>query len=303
MVKKVCYLFPGQGAQYVGMGKELYNNFPESKGVFDEAENVLPHANIKRLCFQGPLEELTQTANSQVCILVTSIAALRVLKPRFTIEACAGLSLGELTSLVAAKSVSFEDAVRLVKRRGELMEEASTKNPGNMASIIGLSLEDLKPVCEKTGAEIANLNSPGQIVISGAKERVEKAMSLAKEKGAKKAIALNVSGGFHSSLMKEAAGLFRLELDKVNFSKPEIGVVSNVTADYEKTPDEIKENLVKQLYSSVRWEESIRRIASIGVDTFFEIGPGKVLKGLLRRIDPNIKVYNIDKAEDITAQG
>ena len=285
------------------MGKELYNNFPESKGVFDEAENVLPHANIKRLCFQGPLEELTQTANSQVCILVTSIAALRVLKPRFTIEACAGLSLGELTSLVAAKSVSFEDAVRLVKRRGELMEEASTKNPGNMASIIGLSLEDLKPVCEKTGAEIANLNSPGQIVISGAKERVEKAMSLAKEKGAKKAIALNVSGGFHSSLMKEAAGLFRLELDKVNFSKPEIGVVSNVTADYEKTPDEIKENLVKQLYSSVRWEESIRRIASIGVDTFFEIGPGKVLKGLLRRIDPNIKVYNIDKAEDITAQG
>ena len=287
----------------MGMGKELYNNFPESKGVFDEAENVLPHANIKRLCFQGPLEELTQTANSQVCILVTSIAALRVLKPRFTIEACAGLSLGELTSLVAAKSVSFEDAVRLVKRRGELMEEASTKNPGNMASIIGLSLEDLKPVCEKTGAEIANLNSPGQIVISGAKERVEKAMSLAKEKGAKKAIALNVSGGFHSSLMKEAAGLFRLELDKVNFSKPEIGVVSNVTADYEKTPDEIKENLVKQLYSSVRWEESIRRIASIGVDTFFEIGPGKVLKGLLRRIDPNIKVYNIDKAEDITAQG
>ncbi|NQV03905.1 MAG: ACP S-malonyltransferase [Candidatus Omnitrophica bacterium] len=302
-MKKVCYLFPGQGAQYVGMGKELYNNFPESKGIFDEAENVLPHANIKRLCFQGPIEELTQTANSQVCILVASIAALRAFKPRFTIEACAGLSLGELTSLVAAKSISFEDAVRLVKRRGELMEEASTKNPGSMASIIGLSLEDLKPVCEKTGAEIANLNSPGQIVISGAKERVEKAMSLAKEKGAKKTIALNVSGGFHSSLMKEAAGLFKVELDKVNFSKPEIGVVSNVTADYEKTPEEIKENLVKQLYSSVRWEESIRRIASIGVDTFFEIGPGKVLKGLLRRIDPNLEVYNIDKAEDITVQG
>ena len=309
-MKKVCYLFPGQGAQYVGMGKELYNNFPESKAVFDEAENVLPHANIKRLCFQGPIEELTQTANSQVCILVASIAALEALGSRFKaqgvdldITACAGLSLGELTSLVAAKSISFEDAVRLVKRRGELMEEASTKNPGSMASIIGLSLEDLGPLCEKTGAEIANLNSPGQVVISGAKERVEKAMFLAKEKGAKKAIALNVSGGFHSSLMKEAAGLFRLELDKVNFSKPEIGVVSNVTADYEKTPDEIKENLVKQLYSSVRWEESIRRIASIGIDTFFEIGPGKVLKGLLRRIDPNLEVCNIDKAEDIPVQG
>ena len=285
------------------MGKELYSRFPESKGVFDEAENILPQANIKRLCFQGPIEELTQTANSQVCILVSSIAALRAFKSRFTIEACAGLSLGELTSLVAAKSISFEDAVRLVKQRGELMEEASTKNPGSMASIIGLSLEDLKPVCEKTGAEIANLNCPGQIVISGAKERVEGAMSLAKEKGAKKAIALNVSGGFHSSLMKEAAELFRLELDKVNFSKPEIGIVSNVTANYEKTPEEIKENLVKQLYSSVRWEESIRRIVSIGVDTFFEIGPGKVLKGLLRRIDPNLEVYNIDKAEDIPVQG
>ena len=178
------------------MGKELYSRFPESKGVFDEAENILPQANIKRLCFQGPIEELTQTANSQVCILVSSIAALRAFKSRFTIEACAGLSLGELTSLVAAKSISFEDAVRLVKQRGELMEEASTKNPGSMASIIGLSLEDLKPVCEKTGAEIANLNCPGQIVISGAKERVEGAMSLAKEKGAKKGHSLECKRRF-----------------------------------------------------------------------------------------------------------
>ena len=288
MVKKVAYLFPGQGAQHVGMGKDLYKNCPEAKNVFDEAENILPTAGIKKLCFEGPIEELTQTANSQVCILVASVAALEALGTRdmghgTRVVACAGLSLGELTSLVAAKSIEFTDAVRLVRRRGELMEEASKKNPGSMASIIGLALEDLKKVCAETGAEIANLNCPGQIVISGKKESVEKA------------IALKVSGGFHSSLMKEAADLFKVELDKVEFSAPQIGVVSNVTADYEKTPDEIKNNLVKQLFSPVRWEESIKRIASSdgGVDTFFEIGPGKILKGLLRRIDANLKVNNI----------
>ena len=303
-MKKVSYLFPGQGAQYVGMGKDLYENCPEAKTVFDEAEKILPEADIKRLCFEGPIEELTQTANSQVCILVASIAALQALGTRdkgqgTRVIACAGLSLGELTALVAAKSIEFVDAVRLVRRRGELMEEASKKNPGSMASIIGLALEDLKKVCAETGAEIANLNCPGQIVISGKKESVEKTMRLALEKGAKKAIALKVSGGFHSSLMKDSAGLFRVELDKVKFSAPQIGVVSNVTADYEKTPDEIKDNLVKQLFSPVRWEESIKRIASEGVDTFFEIGPGKVLKGLLRRIDANLKICNIDKMEDL----
>ena len=247
---------------------------------------------------------MTKTRNSQVCILVASIAALRALETSVTLDssrlsACAGLSLGELTSLVAARSIAFQDAVRLVRRRGELMEDASTKNPGSMASIIGISIEDLEPLCKETGAEIANLNCPGQIVISGSSISVNNMMNLSKEKGAKKAIQLNVSGGFHSSLMKEAADKFKLELDKVNFSSPKIGVVSNVTARYEKTPAEIKENLVKQLHSSVRWEESIRRIASEGIDTFFEIGPGKVLKGLLRRIDPALKVYNIDKLADL----
>ncbi len=308
MVKKISYLFPGQGAQYVGMGKDLYETCPESKCVFDEAEKILPNLGIKKLCFEGPLEELTRTANSQVCILVASIAALRALnsritnhESRITIIACAGLSLGELTSLVAAKSINFSDAVCLVRGRGELMEEASLKNPGSMASILGISLEDLKAVCNDAGAEIANLNCPGQIVISGTKESVDACMELATKKGAKRSMPLNVSGAFHSSLMKEAAGLFKIELDKREFSVPEIGVVSNVTADYEKTPEEIKENLVRQLYSPVRWEESIRRIAGEGVDAFFEIGPGKVLKGLLRRIDPNLKVYNIEKAEDISS--
>jgi len=319
---KVAYLFPGQGAQYVGMGRELYDGCAESRNIFDEAERILPDAGIKRLCFKGPIEELTQTANSQVCILVASIAALQALLAEQALQlqaecsrracfvqpfanliqpiACAGLSLGELTSLVAAGSIAFPDAVRLVRRRGELMEEASLKNPGSMASIIGFSFKDLEPICKESGAEIANLNCPGQIVISGKKECVDKAMLLATEKGARKAMPLKVSGGFHSSLMKEAAGLFKAELDKVKFSSPQIGVVSNVTAEYEKSPDEIKINLVKQLFSPVRWEESIRRIASQGVDVFYEVGPGKILKGLLRRIDSNLKVYNIEKMKDVT---
>ncbi len=303
---KVCYLFPGQGAQYVGMGKDLYDNYPESKNIFDEVEKSLPEVRIKKLCFEGPIEELTRTANSQVCILVTSIAALEALNSRNTeygiqntIVACAGLSLGELTALVAARSIAFQDALRLVRRRGELMEEASTKNPGSMASILGFPMDDLKGICNETGAEIANLNCHGQIVISGTKEAVEASMVLATKKGAKKSIPLNVSGPFHSSLMKEAAELFKKELDKVKFSNPEIGVVSNVTADYERRPDQIKENLVRQLYSPVRWEASIREIASQGVNTFLEIGPGKVLKGLLRRIDANLKVCNIEKMEDV----
>ncbi|MBU4342825.1 MAG: ACP S-malonyltransferase [Candidatus Omnitrophica bacterium] len=303
---KIAYLFPGQGAQYVGMGKDFYEDCPESKKIFDEVENILPNVPIKKLCFEGPIEELTQTANSQVCILVTSIAALKALYSRnadngirTTVQACAGLSLGELTSLVAAQAIGFPDAVRLVRRRGELMEEASQKNPGSMASIIGLALNDLKEACKEGKAEIANLNCPGQIVISGTKGSVEATMAIAAEKGAKKAIPLKVSGGFHSSLMKEAADVFKIELDKVRFTSPQIGVISNVTADYEKTPEEIKVNLVKQLTSPVRWEESIRKIAGQGVDTFFEIGPGKVLKGLLRRIDPVLKVYNLEKMKDL----
>ena len=307
-MKKVCYLFPGQGAQYVGMGKDLYDNCSSSRDIFDEAEKILPDVGIKKLCFEGSIEDLTQTTNSQVCILVASIAALQALVSSVKCQvssvkvvASAGLSLGELTSLVAAGSIAFQDAVRLVRRRGELMEEASRKNPGSMASIIGLSYDNLKNVCNEGGAEIANLNCPGQIVISGKKESVQATMELATKNGAKKAIPLNVSGPFHSSLMKEAAELFRVELEKVKFQapKPKIEVFSNVTAHAEKTPEEIKDNLVKQLCNSVRWEESIINIAALGVDTFLEIGPGKILKGLLRRIDSGLKVYNIEKLEDV----
>jgi len=306
-MQKIAYLFPGQGAQYVGMGKDLYEGCPASRNIFDEAEKILPDLNIKKLCFEGPIEELTRTVNSQVAILVTSIAALEALNSRFTLHpssftivAAAGLSLGELTALVAARSIEFQDAVRLVRRRGELMEEASVKNPGAMASIIGLTIQDLNQICSVSGAEIANLNCPGQIVISGTKDSVESCTALATEKGAKKSIALKVNGPFHSSLMKGAAELFKIELEKVKFLTPQIPVISNVTADCQTSPREIKENLVRQLYSPVQWEKSVKKIADDqGVDTFFEIGPGKVLKGLLRRIDPNLKVFNIEKMEDV----
>jgi len=288
------------------MGKDLYNNSPEAKAIFDQAENILPDLNLKKLCFEGPIEELTQTANSQAAILVTSIAALRALeavgdglKPSPTV--CAGLSLGEYSALIASSVLEFSDALKLVRRRGELMERAAKNNPGAMASVLGMSVDDLKEVCKNSGAEIANLNSPGQIVISGRKEDVQKAMALASEKGAKKTILLNVSGPFHSSFMKEAALEFRKELDKTKFSVPSIPIVSNVTADYEKGCDEIKENLVKQLYSTVRWKESVMKISleKPSCTTFFEIGPGKVLKGLLRRINQDLVVYNIETIEDI----
>ncbi|MBU1913160.1 MAG: ACP S-malonyltransferase [Candidatus Omnitrophica bacterium] len=297
---KICYIFPGQGSQYVGMGKDLYDNSPEAKNIFDQAEKILPELNLKKLCFEGPIEELTQTANSQIAILVTSIAALKAFGPRpQALGCCAGLSLGEYSALVACGALGFSDAVKLVRRRGELMEQAAKNNPGTMASVIGISVEDLRDVCKATGAEIANLNSPGQIVISGKIESVQKVMALAEQKGAKKAILLNVSGPFHSSFMKEASEEFKKELDKIKISSPKISIVSNVTADYEKIPEEIKENLVKQLCSTVRWEESVIKISQSGCSTFFEIGPGKVLKGLLRRINPGLTVYNIENTEDI----
>jgi len=304
-MKKIAYLFPGQGAQYVGMGKDLYDNYKESRVVFDEAESTFSDIDIKRLCFEGPIEELTRTSNSQICILIVSIAAYKAFstslinKKDFELVACAGLSLGELTALTAAGSMDFKDAIRLVRRRGELMEQASLKNPGAMASLIGLPDEELSIVCKETGAEVANLNCPGQTVISGSKDSINKALSVSVEKGAKKAIPLNVSGAFHSSLMKEAAELFKIELDKTTITPPKVNVVSNVTTENENTPEEIKANLFKQLFSPVRWEASVRNIMSKDVDTFFEIGPGKVLKGLLRRIDKNLIVYNIEKAEDI----
>lgn len=299
---KCAYIFPGQGAQYVGMGKSLYESFPQAKNIFDSTSEIL-NFDLKKLCFEGPAEELSSTKNSQVAILTTSLAALSVLSSlepkKFHCALTLGLSLGEYTALVASGALELKDAVILVRKRGEFMEEASKENPGKMFSVLGLDNKTVGEICHKTGAEIANLNSPGQIVVSVGVNGAEKFEMLAKEKGAKRVLPLDCSGPFHSSLMKSASEKLKLELDKINIKSPQIPVIANITADYEKDPDVIRKNLYLQVSHTTRFEDSICLAIKSGITTFIEIGPGKVLKGLLRRIDPTLLVSNIENAEDL----
>jgi [acyl-carrier-protein] S-malonyltransferase len=289
------------------MGKDLYQAFPESKTIFDKADKALGFS-ISKLCFEGPQQELTKTQNCQPAILTVSIAAYEAfmvhgsmsrVQPDFVV----GLSLGEYSALVVAGAMSFEDAVYLVRRRGEFMEEEALKKPGKMLSIIGLNADKVKEICLKTHSEIANLNCPGQIVVSGSSVSIEQAQSLAKESGAKLAIMLEVSGAFHSSFMQGAALKLAKELDNIKINNPAIPVICNVTAKPGASASEIKENLIKQVASGVLWEDSMKFILSKNIMNFIEFGPGKVLKGLMRRIDANAQVLNIEKKEDILSEG
>jgi len=302
-MKKIAFLFAGQGAQYVGMGKDLYESFPESKVIFDKSDQVLGFS-LSKLCFQGPQEALTQTKNCQPAILTMSIAALEAFKSAVSsqlsaVSYMAGLSLGEYSALVAAEAISFEDAVYLVRQRGEFMEEAARNKPGRMLSIIGLDLDKVKEVCSKANTEVANINCPGQIVISGGIKEIEEAAKVAQDFGAKRTMVLEVSGAFHSSFMKEASDKLAGELEKIKINAPKIPIVSNVTAKPVTKAEEIRDNLIKQVAFSVLWDDSIKFILSKNVTTFFEFGPGKVLKGLMRRIDEKAEVINIEKKEDI----
>jgi [acyl-carrier-protein] S-malonyltransferase len=301
----VAFLFAGQGSQYIGMGKDLYEAFPASKKIFDKADEVLGFP-LSRLCFTGPEEDLTKTNNSQPAILTMSIAALEAYKTvvsrsSLVVSYMAGLSLGEYSALVAAGAISFEDAVYLVRRRGEFMEEEARKRPGTMLSVIGLDPEALKDICLKAHTEIANINCPGQIVISGGTKEILEAKALAKAAGAKMAVELEVSGAFHSSFMQGAALKLAAELNKIKISPARMAIVSNVSARPVTSPQEIRQNLIQQVASSVLWEDSMKFLLAEGVTDFIEFGPGKVLRGLMRRISTEARVINIEKKEDVLA--
>jgi len=302
-LSKVAYVFPGQGSQSTGMGLDLYNSYPSAKEVFDEADASLGFA-LSRLCFEGPEEELRKTHNVQPAILVVSIACLRALKeatianfppPAFV----AGHSLGEYTALVTAGALGLTDAVLLVRERGRLMYEAGLKNPGSMLAVIGLDEETVKDISFHSETEISNINCPGQIVISGAAQALAEADKLAKIKGARVLIPLKVSGAFHSALMEPIIAEFSKVVSSFKFHPPAIPVISNVTARPLPDVDSIKEDLVKQLRNCIQWQGSVEYMMHSGVTTFYEIGPGLVLSGLIRRINSELQTFNISGIEDI----
>ncbi|MEW6354727.1 MAG: ACP S-malonyltransferase [Planctomycetota bacterium] len=304
---KTAFLFPGQGAQFVGMGADLCEAFPAAAETFNQANDILGF-DLKQICFTGPEEELTKTSVSQPAILVMSIAALRAMESAArdrapTCEAAAGLSLGEYTALVAAGALQFEDAVRLVERRGAFMHEASVQNPGAMASIIGLDDDAARAVCEEAAkngiVSAVNFNCPGQVAISGEPDAVKAASELALARGAKMAVPLKVEGAFHSALMQPARERLAAEIEKVEFRKARVPVAANVSGEYVVEPDDIRVSLVEQLTRPVLWSGSMARLISDGVEQFYEIGPGKVLSGLLRRIDRSKKVVVVGTAKAV----
>jgi len=301
---RTMFLFPGQGAQQVGMGRDFYEKFDVARETFEEADAVLGFP-LSDLCFNGPQEELNATDISQPALLVTSIAVLRSIESLdgdFTSDATAGLSLGEYTALVAAGSIEFADAVRLVRKRGQYMQEASEAHAGGMASIIGLEDEVVIEICREASRDgvvvAANFNCPGQVVISGEKRALELACKMCEEKGAKMVVPLKVSGAFHSPLMRPAFEKLTEELAKTKISDARVPVVSNVTGDFVQKAEEIRKSLTDQLCNPVRWRAGMERCLRDGFDTFYEIGPGRVLAGLMKRIDRSKRVININSVAD-----
>jgi len=294
-MSKTALLFAGQGAQTVGMGRDLATQFPLAQALFERA-NVILGYDLAQLCFDGPETELTKTENAQPGIYLLSWIALQLLReraPSLTFEATAGLSLGEFTALAAAGALSFEDGLSLVRQRGRFMQEACEITRGGMAAIIGLDEAPTRETCAEAGVELANLNCPGQLVISGDAWKMDLACELAKAKGAKKAVRLPVAGAYHSRLMASAQPKLAAALNRIALREPTVPVISNVTAQPHGSTTQIKELLVQQVMSSVRWEASVRYLLAQGFTRFIELGPGKALSGFLRRIDKNALAFNV----------
>jgi len=302
-MKGTAFIFPGQGSQHIGMGKVFYDNFPVARQVFQEADDSL-HFALSTLCFQGPEDALKLTENTQPAILTTSVAALRVLQSETGLDAelAAGHSLGEYSALVAAGALAFPDAVKIVRLRGRFMQEAVPVGEGAMAAVLGLERKDVEAVCEQASAgEVlspANFNCPGQIAIAGHSKAVQRAIEKIKEMG-KKAVLLPVSAPFHSPLMKPAGVRLEKELEPIPVSDLKIPVITNVEAQFNTSKDRVKGLLVAQVSSPVRWEESMRAVIDHGIERVLEIGPGKVLSGLMKRIDAKIKMGNVEDADTL----
>lgn len=292
---KTALIFAGQGAQVVGMGKDLAAAYPTAKAWFDRANAALGY-DLTKICFEGPEAELTKTENAQPGIYLVSWVAFELLKerlPGLSFQATAGLSLGEFTALTAAGVMSFEDGLRVVRQRGRFMQEACEATRGGMAAIIGLDEAPTREVCAQAGVVLANLNCPGQLVISGAADKIAQACELAKAKGARRAMPLTVAGAYHSPLMESAQPKLKAELEQVSMHAPAVPVISNVTAAAHGSPESIRSRLVEQVTASVRWEESMRGLLAQGFTRFIELGPGTALTGFMKRIDKAAQVLNV----------
>jgi [acyl-carrier-protein] S-malonyltransferase len=302
---KVAFVFPGQGSQYVGMGREFMEQFPIAREVFSEADEALGFS-LSALCFSGPEADLKLTQNTQPAILTVSIAALRVLEAQTSLRPAyvAGHSLGEYSALVCAGALAFKDAVRIVRERGRLMQEAVPEGTGGMAVLMGLEMAAVRSICDQaSNGEVvspANYNGAGQVVIAGTKAAVGRAIGLARERGAKRALELSVSAPFHCHLMRPAAEGLREILESVAIQAFSVALVTNVEAEVNLDPARVKSLLVEQAVQPVRWEESVRKLRALGCARMLEIGPGKVLTALIKRISSEIEVDNFERPGDLT---